>query len=299
MITLNTAKGLVRISNWQEILDRPDYRPRIAPLSSPLKEVIGGYEFDEEVHCGLPCNQPHNRGWLVVTTDGLVTNIGKDCGKKHFGLEFEAARVSYERERERFERKEAIRRAKNRLPALREEVAAIKAGGATWVNGELRKLLEPGHVPQVIRAALAQMVKSGTARVVIDKRVSSETQKSMEDQAGRRLPPQFEPFPLGVLAGMGALSPDRDLRKLITDGLVTKLDHLNEINEDEASDRDLGVAAKFANGVDQALQDARDAVQMGKQLLTGANLAVLEKLLKDPDDSKAFRTYLRLLPAGG
>jgi hypothetical protein len=299
MISINAEKGLVRIDSWADILERVDYRARIDPVASPMKQVIGGYEFDEEVHCGLLCNQPHKKGFLVTTQDGFVTNIGKDCGKTYSGLESEHARIAYERERERFERREAVSRVKNRLPSLREELEEIKAQGGTWAHTEMRRLMDHnGPVPKIVRDQLSTMIKVGSTRLTLRRVVSTEEQKVREAQAGRTLPQQHEDVTLGNISGMGAFSPDKDLRRLIAEDLSAMFQRAAEINEDRVGDRDLGVMAKWAGEVDRKIETVRETVVLCRQLLTQRNLRILSGLPMSKSDMQSFNSWLASLPVG-
>lgn len=87
MITLSTDKGLVRIETWEDVLTRPGFKTDVDPRAVSLKSIIGSYAFATFLPCGLSsCHTPHGRGYLVLTSDGHETNIGKDCGKKYLAL---------------------------------------------------------------------------------------------------------------------------------------------------------------------------------------------------------------------
>lgn len=74
-------------SQWRE---RPGWRQRIRLSEHNLARIVGGYHLGRDLwqHCGL-CNTEHGRGYVVATTEGLETQIGKDCGLKHLGARFE------------------------------------------------------------------------------------------------------------------------------------------------------------------------------------------------------------------
>ena len=68
MITINTDKGLVKVSDWQDILERPGFDANLNPNKSELKTIIGRYVFGDKVKCGLSiCHTPHAKGYLVTT----------------------------------------------------------------------------------------------------------------------------------------------------------------------------------------------------------------------------------------
>lgn len=76
------------------ITNREQYR---SPLQ--FSEGKGGRRFGsilapyhltgQMIKCGIStCGRPHWHGYLITTSDGLETNIGKDCGKRHFKADF-------------------------------------------------------------------------------------------------------------------------------------------------------------------------------------------------------------------
>src|SRR5579871_2045899 len=109
MITLTTETGLVRIEDWNDVLQRPGFTPNIDPDTVALKAIIGSYAFKTFIPCGLSsCHTPHGRGYLVQAVDGRLTNIGKDCGKKYFSVDFEQMVKIYDRDLRAKERREVL-----------------------------------------------------------------------------------------------------------------------------------------------------------------------------------------------
>src|SRR5262245_30741678 len=127
MITLNTERGLVHVESWQEVLELPGFVPELDPETARLDAIIGSYLMPEEVPCGLSnCRQPHNRGYLVTTKDGRVTNMGQYCGRRHFAVDFETLRRTFDRDTLRKQRRELITAAKHRIDAITAEVTALR-----------------------------------------------------------------------------------------------------------------------------------------------------------------------------
>ena len=98
MITLNIEQGLIDLDSWDDLLTRPGFIATLDPKEHELHGVIGRYHEFEKQPCGLTeCRTPHLRGYVVTTKEGLLTNIGKDCGKKYFGVEFENMSRDFDR----------------------------------------------------------------------------------------------------------------------------------------------------------------------------------------------------------
>ena len=88
MITLTDERGLIfSPKSWTEIEEIPGYVKGLDPTKHKLKSIIGSYHL-KDIHCGLLCNQLHDKGYIVVTQGGVVTNLGNECGKNYFGVDF-------------------------------------------------------------------------------------------------------------------------------------------------------------------------------------------------------------------
>ena len=84
----NFLETLIEIS-WEELLNRPKFKTSISG-DVELDSVIGMYTAPNKVICGLQsCKTPHNKGFVILTADGVETNIGQVCGKENFQLNFE------------------------------------------------------------------------------------------------------------------------------------------------------------------------------------------------------------------
>jgi hypothetical protein len=143
---------------------------------------ITHYQFKDEVHCGLPCNQPHLRGYLVVTETGEETNIGKDCGRSYFSVNFEEMRRQFDRDMARKERQDIIRRFKARLPQVRQDLKALKDGVANTLYKQSRPLVELNKgLPGRIVSALDNMIRSGTDDVVTERLASKPARGGPEN----------------------------------------------------------------------------------------------------------------------
>ena len=74
---------LLRFEHPDQWRERPGWRERIKLSEHNLARIVGGYHLGRDLwqRCGL-CNTEHGRGYVVGTTEGLETQIGKDCGAR-------------------------------------------------------------------------------------------------------------------------------------------------------------------------------------------------------------------------
>lgn len=188
MITLNSKLGLVDIASWEDVLQLPGFRKDVDPAEHQLDAIIGRYLFSEKVHCGLSsCHQPHGRGYIVVTKAGIATNIGKDCGKKHFGVDFETVSRKFDKDVTEKQNRDrlnsfvfSIDEIEVRLKELRSQTK-----GADWVYKQTRPLTKPnkGCTEEVI-SRLRTMVKTSD----INEREASNAEIEQEEaRTGRTI----------------------------------------------------------------------------------------------------------------
>ena len=136
MIVLNTLKEIIRVEKWTDITERPGFSGDLDPSESKLDAIIGRYAFKDYVRCGLSnCHTPHGRGYIVVTKDGHETNIGKDCGKNYFGVDFETLSNKFDRDITEKENREKLWSFFFRTEEVAAQVAVIRTEqrGANWV----------------------------------------------------------------------------------------------------------------------------------------------------------------------
>ena len=90
---------IVTINSFDDIRKRPAYREKIDPKLHKIADLIGEYNFKEEVICGV-CGTSHNKGFLAVTEDRLETNIGHVCGGKWGGDGFSIQKRQFQQIKE-------------------------------------------------------------------------------------------------------------------------------------------------------------------------------------------------------
>lgn len=297
MIVLNTAKELVRLESWSDIEGRAGYSDELDPAQHKLSSIIGQYAFQAQIRCGLTnCHTAHNRGYLVVTQSGRETNIGKDCGKRYFGVEFENLAAQFDRDmREKLAREnvgnfllrldETQRRLKDLLESER---------GGIWVYKTSRPLVEPARgVPTDIVRAVAAMLKTGQSLLTKD-RPATERETQLAEAGGNRVKrPHVIAEPVAEIRGLDALREENDLRKLLIVDLDTNLKALEGLNVDTMQPADVAQWSKWVNSVDASFDRAEAAIRSGRDLLTAANLRPFEQILKEPEDVRRFGTFLK------
>lgn len=299
MIVLNTAKELVRVETWEDILERPGFTDNLDPSQHTLSAIIGQYAFTDWIRCGLSnCHTPHARGYLVVTKSGLETNIGKDCGKSYFGVDFETLAAQFDRDMREKQARERLWDFSFRLDDVKQKVRDLRGGerGADWVYRTTSALTEPGKgVPGAIVRQVATMLKTGQSALTKD-RPATEREIEIAESGGQRVKrPYFITEQIGEIRGMEALHKENDLRALLIVDLEEHIKAFEKLSIDAMAPGDLGKWSKWAGTVDATLEKAAAAVASGRVLLTASNLSPFTNVISDDVDVKQFRAYLKLL----
>lgn len=295
MITIKTDKGLADVANWEEITDRIGFMPNLDPAKHELASIIGRYAFATEIHCGLSnCHQGHKKGYLVATKDGRETNIGKDCGKTYFGVEFVDLARTFDRDIEERDYRDALWKFRFKEDQCLARLAELRADGADWVYKGAQALssINKGCPTPVVRE-IDKMVKRRDGHVVHEREATREERDMEEARTGRNLPSMTIAQTVATIRGIEALYPENDLRKLMIIDLDAPLRDFAQVDIDALQ---LGALRKWsiwAGTVEGTLTRITEIRDLGRVLLTTDNLKVLGRDLKNDDDRAAYDAFLQ------
>lgn len=302
MIVLNSNKELIRVENWADIEARPGFTKDLDPKAHELASIIGRYAFSDRIRCGLSnCHTPHARGYIVSTKDGRETNIGKDCGKTYFGVDFETLTRQFDQDITDKENRDRLWSFTFRIEDLKQQLRSMRTQehGADWVFHTSRPLVEAGRtVPNELVRRIASMIKTRQDVVTVDREATEEEVKEMEARQARKLPrPQYIEEPIAQIDGMDALYPENDLRQLLVLGIEQELQSFEERKVDILSSESLRRWNKWVNGIEPAIERAASSIAAGRRLLRRDNLQPLQQLLRDREQADRMRKFLNTLPA--
>lgn len=301
MIILNSERELVRVETWTDITERVSFSGNLDPSKHTLDSIIGRYAFGDKVPCGLSnCHTPHNKGYIVVTKDGHETNIGKDCGRTYFGVDFETLSNKFDRDITEKENREKLWAFYFRVEDVAAQVSAIRLGerGADWVHKQLLALQDSRNVTSKVARRLMAMVKAREARLTHDREATEEEVAQLEQAQGRRLPrPQYMSEGIGTLVGLEALYPENNLKAILIEDVSEHLKSLSELAIDSLGFEQLRGWSRWIGGLDTVLERALQAVRSGQALLTRENLSPLaEAAALTTDERDQFLRFLRHYP---
>lgn len=301
MITISTEKGLFRVLQWDDVCTRPGFTPDLDPVAFPLKAIIGRYVFGEQVRCGLKhCHTMHNHGYIVVAENGQETNIGKDCGKRYFSVDFEQTKRQFERDLEASESRDLLWSVVFKLDEHEARVEQLRSTtkGADWINKHCSALRDPGKLPVEVTRQMDGFIKERSGRFQLMREATEMEVIGMEAMAGKPIArPQYVPVVDTVIAGIEALYQENDLSKILIVGLQEQFKAFRAVAIDQLSEAQLRAWKKWAVTIDALFEAAERAIAHGRVLLTHTNLAPLLHLesLKKSGEGERLRAFLAKL----
>jgi hypothetical protein len=137
VIVLNSTKELIEVERWEDIQSRPGFSGNLNPEFQQLEAIIGKYHFRDRIRCGQSnCHTPHVKGYIVVTKDGCETNLGKDCGRKYFGIDFDTLSAKFDRDVTEKKHRDKLWVFVSKLDEVKHKISEIREqpNGAKWVS---------------------------------------------------------------------------------------------------------------------------------------------------------------------
>lgn len=300
MITLNSDQGLINVESWEEIESRPGFVPNLNPADHKLEAIIGRYLFKDKIKCGLSnCHTLHGKGYIVKTKEGALTNIGKDCGKTYFGVDFEDLSKKFERDITEKENRQRLGSFSIQIEEVEKTISDLrkKEHGADWVYKTTRSLVTIGKdCPEVIVRRISAMLKNGTNILSVQREATAkETEEAEAAQTRKVQRPYYIDEPIAEIAGIQALYSENDLKRLLVLDLEENIQAFKSKDIDTLNNEELRHWIKWVNTVENTLEKAAASVAFGNTLLSRSNLEPFTQTLTAKEDKSAFHSYLKTL----
>ncbi|WP_392552888.1 hypothetical protein RHO14_03230 [Orbus wheelerorum] len=301
LIFLLEGNKYIQIHSWDDILNRPNFVTSFDPQGKELADVIGEYSFKEKLSCCLTnCNQPHNYGYLVLTSTGEETYIGNICGKKIFGeINFKSKTRSFDRSLKVSQAKQSLLENKDKLTFWFDRLNSLKPVAKII----LKKMTQISNIDQVgsfARSEFSNMMRLGNGRIIWIRKADQHEIDVMKLQ-GRSPPYEVEEL-IGVVSYTSVLSDANNLKNLLLVELEETLIKLSLMPPDIDDEDFILETSKKVNNIENCFNQVTSILDNSKKFFTEENLKpILNKMIKDntiPNNDKnikIFRTFLRSL----
>ena len=265
------GKSLVDIKSWDDITGRPGYTQTINPSEVKLKQIIARYNISPKQACGISsCGTAHNMGFLVVCEGGIETNIGHRCGKKIFGVEFQALEKSFTRDTNAQRYRENIATYKNQIADDEKRILFLWEGESQgeWCFNKVHQYATTAFEERTSNALLERAKRKDSQ---IKKSVSlSATEKQATGGSGRFA--HFRDEIVGVISGLSALTDYKKLKTILTVRLGEELQEFKALDEDTLSYRDLRRWNNWVNMVGKKMREAQEIIQECQRFVVPSNI---------------------------
>lgn len=299
------------ITCLDELKARPQYRESLdfsENSGRELLDILGEYSFPDTkiIQCGIQgCRTPHMHGYLVLTTDGLETNVGNVCGKKHLGDNFNIKRAGFKRKQSELRNLYVISELKKKVSLIRPLLDELLSRSTYIVKLKMVLNQESSELVKHITER-AKLAKPAVERAVPMTIAEAKRQYSMEvdeDENGKT--EQFEKWlarraPKKIVTAAtlrGLLFWRFDLHQAFRQDVLSFVSAL-----DKFSDEDLAMLTapqqrkftKWGQGLDRKISDVAEIVRAGEEFFTFENVDSLRHLEPDLDSNSRYKVRIAL-----
>lgn len=277
---------IILIKTPAEIRARERFVERIDPALLKPKEILGKYIFPEqdEMLCGL-CGTKHQHGYLISTDGEAETNIGRDCGVKYFGVQFDEVVATFKAREQLAKRMNAISSFIDDKTSILDDANQLLKrleSALTQIDGIWQELK---NTPE-LTTALQQAIRQG-GRIMVRREIDHKT-RSLSGIKDR-----YVLETIATISNVSAFHGGDDVRSKLRVFAIGNLKNLTREKLDLATDKEIADLANKVRDARTAISDAHHYLQDASRLLALNNLALLSKL-EPPNGKYNERTKRKL-----
>lgn len=216
-------------SNYADISSRPRFTPEVDTSSTQIEKLIATYSFADKHPCGKKdCHQPHNNGWLAVTTDKKETLIGSKCGQLWGGDAFLLQKNQLSKRIKRDSQLKFLHEILRNAESTFDRVQDIKtrSNGAIWLDKAISKLQNECS-QNLMRTLRSKANRGETAVEKSELKSQDERDLEMAANPNTTISP-YKSVLVGHLVGLDTFSTD--LREVLMIGIHSKLQALQKVD---------------------------------------------------------------------
>lgn len=223
------------------------------------------------------CYQPHNNGWLAVTTDNQECLIGSTCGKEWGGDSFVLQRNQLSKRQARNSQLILISKTIQNADKLFDRIHEIKnrSKGATWLDKTIKKLEE--SCTQEIMQVIKSRARRGETAVETSRLKTQEERDSDNASQAGSSSSAYKTEVIGQLVGLEVFNSD--LREVLMDGIYSKLKTLQKLEPSALTTPALNKLTKEINEFELLFNKAEEILNYGKSFFSTATNFKLIKFL--------------------
>lgn len=296
MITLKKDKAIIKIEKWEDVTSLAGYTPNLNPKNHKLESINGRYIFSEKINCGLSnCHTPHAKGYIVETKEGSITNIGKDCGKSYFGVDFETLSSQFDRLLTENENRDTLWNYSFKIDEFEDkltELRQVKNADKIYKNSQELVSIN-GDCPNIVVRKIQELVKSRSNLLKHQKEATSEEIDAIEAREGRAVSrPYYIEETIASINELTSLYPENNLKEILINNITENLKLFKGKNIDLLSFEELKYWVKWFVSLENLFTIAEFAVSEGRKLLSKSNLEPFVQILSVSKEKTQFVKFL-------
>ncbi|MBC3496807.1 hypothetical protein HU764_008470 [Pseudomonas sp. SWRI100] len=274
-----------------DLLKVPGYSPKVDFSESSgrrVVEMLDGYEFskEDEYPCGIKaCATKHQFGYLIKTSDGIYTNIGNRCGKKHLDLDFDRVKKEYKSKRKAFDNANALADIRSSFDKIESRIRMLELAAVTFKR--FRSYLYEGVRSQLLEAT--SLAKAGQREVFRTRRMSKReasihyeiTKTSSKDYDKRR--PTVEEVVCRISGGRILKDSLEDLVRIEIREPLKNLIDLSDFSFSVLTDKELESLSLASNKAVRAISSGEQLMSDGLVFYGEENLSNFSVMGADKD----------------
>ena len=216
-----------RPRTWEELRALPGFYEHAVPKEKMVKgKLVGDYEMHPKSGmqpCGIEqCHKEHRHGYVVELPDGGLSNIGRYCGKRHFGADWARVKSTFSKEKREQAKTAAQRELRARLEIQISDWRPVESDETTWARATLKSF---NLLPRELRQALESRAMQGDTSIPIWRDETDEElrrrafyQKDDKKVARRRVQDER-----GPLLGLPGIRPDWRVDRILDERIPALL----------------------------------------------------------------------------
>ncbi len=281
----------IRFRTPNEFRARPLWQDGLHPDEHKPIKIIGDYALppSDELPCGLKtCRTKHQHGYVIATATGLETHIGRDCGRKHFKVEWGELQSVFDRATEDRDRRlwlEGVMRDRDALVAQAKSLAS----SIEPLAAQVRQIADRIEKEPLIVQAVTKIVRAG-GQVQIEQRVAERTANLMGARGSRNFVQTVARITaIDVLGNKYGGSPGATHINLLTKEVVPFLLALDAQQLAALISKNRKDVARQVEQAKARIQDAERYKAKAEQFLQRANLAGFGRIEVSKPNQRAQR----------
>lgn len=242
------------------------------------------------------CHTPHGKGYIVSTKSGPITNIGHNCGKRHFDVEFDQLSKAFEKDIALHTYRENIGSTLIVLDLHKEKIASLRSGaqGADTLYKKSRLLIRRTlGCPAAATSIISKMVRGRNPNISTEREASTKEVNDLEAIQGKKLPrPYYIEEKVGELSGLSFLFEENSLRKLLVVDLEEGFKSLSQLDVDNGNFNELKRWSAWCSDIERKIENIESLIEIGAKLLQKDNLLKISVAISDKEQKEEFVIFV-------